>query len=365
VSTSGGDERRAAIAAAIGRGQTVQARRLVQAALRDSPRDTQLWTWACEVSTTLEDRIYCLRQILAIDPEHAEARRYLAQLQAALPPAAPPSPVGIQGRTRAENLEVGSSVPPSRQRQRGAMSPQPSPFKGEGWVWGSRRGISRRSERDPAPESGPAARRSVSDLLLTPLGCLLQISTTHILAALLVVALVGGITYYTANTDFFGLAGPDFDSLIISNSYQQLQAADMTWKITYERPVDSQFSGLVRGVYPIREGAFRILTHDILVTSGQYADPAIVSTSVLNHHFTWRSTAIAHPSGTINLLHTVPASQDIYRQLLEIKSDDEVTIGGREILTIQAYGRDGTYLGEWHDTGCNSLLVKSVSIVRK
>jgi hypothetical protein len=86
---------------------------------------------------------------------------------------------------------------------------------------------------------------------------------------------------------------------------------------------------------------------------------------VLNHHFTWRSTAIAHPSGTINLLHTVPASQDIYRQLLEIKSDDEVTIGGREILTIQAYGRDGTYLGEWHDTGCNSLLVKSVSIVRK
>jgi hypothetical protein len=334
----------AAIAAAIRRGQTVQARRLIQAALRDNPRDTQAWTWACQVATTLEDRIYCLRQILAVDPEHTEARRYLAQLQAALP-----SPVEIQGQTGAD--QSAASLRDSGGRVRGES-----------------RSISRLSKRSPAPsapESGPAARRNMSDLLLTPLGCLLQISTTHVLIALLVVALVGGVSYYTANTDFFGLAGPDFDSLTISNSYQQFQAADVTWKITYEKPADSQFSGLVRGVYPIREGTFRILTHDILVTSGQYADPAIVSTSVLNHHFSWRSAGIAQPSGTINLLHTVPASQDIYRQLLEIKSDDEVTIGGREILTIQAYGRDGTYRGEWHDTGCNSLLVKSVSIVRK
>jgi hypothetical protein len=357
VSPSDESERMAAIAAAIRRGQTVQARRLIQAALRDAPRDTQLWTWACEVSTTLEDRIDCLRQILAVDPAHAEARRYLAQLQVTLPS---PVPTG-------EGQDGGG--PPQSPPAAGEEEAQlPLPRGERAGVRGEPRRISRLSKRSPAPsapESGPAARRSISDLLLTPLGCLLQISTTHVLVALLVIALVGGISYYTANTDFFGMAGPDFDSLTISNSYQQLQAADVTWKITYEKPGDSQFSGLVRGVYPIREGTFRILTHDILVTSGQYADPAIVSTSVLNHHFTWRSAGIAHPSGTINLLHTVPSSQDIYRQLLEIKSDDEVTIGGREILTIQAYGRDGAYQGEWHDTGCNSLLVKSVSIVRK
>ncbi len=218
---------------------------------------------------------------------------------------------------------------------------------------------------DQGDDERRAARRSISDLLLTPLGCLLQISTTHCLIALLVVALIGGVSYYTTNTDFFGLAGPDFDSLTISDSGRQFQAADASWEITYEKPVDSQFSGLVRGVYPIREGTFRILTHDILVTSGQYADPAIVSTSVLNHHFTWHSSGTAHPTGTINLLHTVPASEDIYRQLLEIRSGDEVTIAGREILTIEAYGQDGGYLAEWHDTGCNSILVKSVSIVRK
>jgi hypothetical protein len=323
----------AAIAAAVRQGQTAQARRLIQAALRDNPRDTLAWTWACQVATTLEDRMYCLRQILAVDPDHVEARRYLAQLQAALPPPTPPS------------LVVDSGPPD------------------ESWV---RSGVE--TPRQPDAKLSPArmARsRSIPDLLLTPLGCLLQISTTHVLIGLLVIALVGGVIYYTANTDFFGMAGPDFNSLAISDSYQQFKAADLSWKVTYEKPADSQFSGLVRGVFPIREGTFRILTHDILVTSGQYADPAIVSTSVLNHHFTWRSTGTAHPTGTINLLHTLPASQDIYRQLLEIRSDDEVTIGGREILTIQAYDRAGTYLGEWHDTGCNTLLVKSVSIAHK
>ena len=325
----------AAAIAAIRRGKTAQARRLIQAVLRDNPRDTLAWTWACEVATTLEDRIYCLRQILAVDPDHAEARRYLAQLQTALPP------------TDVQAHDTGTArLPPAGGR---APTLPKTPH-----------------EPDVRPSSErAAASRSISDLLLAPLGCLLQISTTHFLVALLVVALVGGVSYYTANTDFFGMAGPDFDSLAISDSYQQFQAADVSWKVTYEKPVDSQFSGLVRQVLPIREGSFRILTHDILVTSGQYADPAIVSTSVLNHRFTWRSSGTSRPTGTINLLHTVPASQDIYRQLLEIRSDDEVTIGGREILTIQTYGRDGTYLAEWHDTGCNSLLVKSVSVVHK
>ena len=326
----------AAAIAAIRRGKTVHARRLIQAALRDDPRDTLAWTWACEVATTLEDRIYCLQQILAIAPDHAEARRYLAQLQAALPPAAPDAlPSSI----------VEDGLPDKLRERPNAETPQ-APVNG-------------------LPAERAARGQRLSELLLTPLGCLLQISTTHVLVALLLVTLVGGAIYYTANTDFFGLAGPDFSNLTISDSYQQIKAADLSWRVAYEKPGDSRFSGLVRHVSPIREGAFRILTHDILVTSGQYADPAVVSTGVLNHHFTWRSAGTAQPTGTINLLHTVPASQDVYRQLLEIRSEDEVTIGGREILMIQAYDGAGNYRGEWHDTGCNTLLVKSVSIVRR
>jgi hypothetical protein len=64
----------------------------------------------------------------------------------------------------------------------------------------------------------------------------------------------------------------------------------------------SEFSGIVRHVSPFRMGRLRILTHDILVTSGDYADPDVVSTSVFSHLFTWRSSSTAHPSGRINYL---------------------------------------------------------------
>ncbi len=109
----------------------------------------------------------------------------------------------------------------------------------------------------------------------------------------------------------------------------------------------------------------RILTHDILVTSGEYADPAVVKTSVANHRFRWHSTGTTRPKGAINLLHTVPANEEIYRQLLQIHAQDEVIITGREILTIEAYDQDGNYLGEWHDTGCNTLLVNSVTVLQE
>jgi len=106
-----------------------------------------------------------------------------------------------------------------------------------------------------------------------------------------------------------------------------------------------------------------ILTHDILVTSGEYADPDVVTTSVSNHRFTWRSSSTAEPRGAINLLHTVPATEEVYLQLREIQSWNEVVIAGREILRIDALDADGRYLGHWQDSGCNALLVQSVTMV--
>ncbi|MGB3903380.1 MAG: hypothetical protein WBB22_00510, partial [Anaerolineae bacterium] len=108
-----------------------------------------------------------------------------------------------------------------------------------------------------------------------------------------------------------------------------------------------------------------ILTHDVLVTSGEYADPDVVTTSVTNHSFTWRSSSTAEPRGAINLLHTVPANEEVYGQLRQIQSWDEVVITGREILRIDALDADGGYLGDWQDAGCNALLVQSVTIVRE
>jgi hypothetical protein len=105
-----------------------------------------------------------------------------------------------------------------------------------------------------------------------------------------------------------------------------------------------------------------VLTHDILVASGDYADRRLVRTSVINHHFTWRATTDTPPEGRINLLHAVPADEEIYEQLLTIRRGDEVTIGGREILAIRTYDHAGHYLGKWEDAGCNTLLVELVRI---
>jgi hypothetical protein len=289
--------------AAIRQSNRTEARRLIISVLKENPHSEPAWSWACEVAESPEERIHCLQQFLNLNPDHTEARRYLTQLQATSP----------------------AKVRPQEER---------------------------------------AASRGFAGFLLAPIGCLFQIPAPFLIVALLALALVGGLIYYNANTDFIGLAGPDFDDIAISASKEQIQAGDLTWKITYEKPADSEFSGLVRHVSPIRDNRVRILTHDVLVTSGDYADPAIVSTNVANHRFRWRSTGTSHPEGTINLLHTVPATEEIHRQLLKIRSQDEVVITGREILVIEVFDQDGSHLGEWYDTGCNTLLVNSVTVLQ-
>ncbi len=303
---------------AIREGNPARARRLINSVLRDNPRNLVAWSWACEIAPTREEQIHCLQQMLAIDPGHAQARQYLQQLQTTAP-------------TTDDSVD---SLPPSMA-----------------------------TEETLPPKNGTG--QGLTQWLLMPLGCLLQASATYLVLVVLALVLGAGIVYYTANTNFLGLAGADFDSLTISPSYEQIEAQDVYWKITFEKRGDSQFGGVVRHISPIRINKLRILTHDILVTSGDYADPALVHTSVFNHKFMWRSSSTHHPEGTINLLHTIPASEEIYRQLLQVRREDEVVITGREVLMVKAYDSDGNYVGEWHDTGCNTLLVNSVTISPK
>lgn len=289
----------AQVGAAVRRGDTHAARALLADVLRDHPRSIAAWSWACQVAPTDAARIVCLRRILEIDPDHAAARRYLAQLQpdapASLPvrPASPPRPV---------------------------------------------------------------------DRLLSLWGWLLDLPAGWLIAAAAAAGLVLFIVYLTVNHDWFGLAEPEWDRLTFSPSMETIQSDAQTWQIVYERTQDSQFAGLVRHASLIRFDRVPFLTHDILVTTGDYADPQQVRTAVIDHHFSWRSATKAHPKGTINLLHTVAVAPEIFAQLLQIRSGDRVVIVGREILSIETYDRSGTYLGNWRDQGCNTLLVRSVEI---
>lgn len=306
-----GDQRLALAALAFRQGDRDGAREIVHTVLKDDPRNVDAWIWACEIATTREERILCLRRVLALEPTHAPARRYLRQLE--------------EGR-------VAGHGPTD-------LAPPPIHSKDE---------VPRRL--DPL------------ELLLGLQEHVARLSPIHLLLIVTGLALACGLAYFNVNSSLFGAVGPDFTSFTISDSYERIANEDLYWEITFESESPSQFSGVVRQVVPIRTGRVEVLTHDVLVASGDYADRDLVRTNVINHRFTWRATTDTPPEGQINLLHTVPATEAIYEQLLSIRRGDEVTIGGREILTIRTYDHAGRFLGRWEDAGCNTLLVESVRI---
>lgn len=212
------------------------------------------------------------------------------------------------------------------------------------------------------PDS-PSPSKGCSELLYLPAGCLLRASPFLLLG--LMIALILGFlySYYNLNVEILGIGRPAFSSWIIGTDFSTIQIPGKgEWKITFETQKSITFSGRVRHVNPIRESAFPILTHDILVTSGDFADPALVDTRVTNHHFTWRSASYTQPQGTINLLHIVPAEQQIYDLLLAIQNGNRVSITGREILRIDGYDQEAQLISWWQDTGCNTILVTAVEI---
>ncbi len=209
------------------------------------------------------------------------------------------------------------------------------------------------------PEEPEAPRHfGVRDLLLFPLRCLLQITPIHVGIILLGLAFY---CYWTMTAD----RRLNFDTLKVSDSYEEFQNENLTWSITYESGYDSTFSGVVRYAARWGESDMLIMTHDILVATGEYADPKKVNATVSGHIFLTRSVDGHEPSGRINLLHTVPANKEVHQKLCRIREWDKVTISGREILIIKAYDRNGSETGTMQDMGCNSILVKSVTITGK
>lgn len=156
-----------------------------------------------------------------------------------------------------------------------------------------------------------------------------------------------------------------YDEMIVTDGFHQIGFPNgQSWNLSYEANHDRYFSGSIRHTSPIQETAFALLTFDILVTSGDFADPDLVQTSVSNHHFSWRAPNLSHAEGSINLLHTVPMNEEINQQLASIQNGDTVIIKGWDILRIEGYDEQGNYIGYWQDSGCNTTLVTEVIVVK-
>lgn len=158
---------------------------------------------------------------------------------------------------------------------------------------------------------------------------------------------------------------PPFDELTFGPGYKSVtNTSGEKWDVTFEFAVNSTFSGTVRHKSLWYDPAWPFMSHDLLVTTGDFAKSDLVYTLVAGHKFFYRYSG-TKPNGTIHLLHIFPASKEIFDQLQQILKWDTVTITGQEIFKIDKYDEKGKYLGYFEDTGCNSILVTSVSIIPK
>ena len=302
--------------AALREGDKAQARTLILAELRDDPNNLTTWLWALEVANTEKEKRSILGKILTLDPSHKGALQYLKNLD------------------RSARIDTGASIHgPGAGRDPDSIEPEREK--------GNVRGI---------------VRLFVDWITNLPVSC----GFIALFAVIVAVAFI----YFRINTSLYGLIGNDFDDLVVSNSYEKISSGEMYWDVQFEGIGESKFIGTVRHVSPIRINEFRILTHDILVTTADFSNPDIVDTNVVDHKFFWKSTQANAPNGSINLIHAFPANKDIYQELLKIQNWDTVKITGREIYTIKAYQADESFLGTWQDAGCNTLLVESVSIIQ-
>lgn len=102
--------------AALKSGDKVRARSLLQQATAANPNDLEAWLWLSGAVESTQVRIECLRQVLRINPNHALARRGLAEMGALNPfSAASPDPAASKPVDDVTNLRAAfySDEPPT------------------------------------------------------------------------------------------------------------------------------------------------------------------------------------------------------------------------------------------------------------
>jgi hypothetical protein len=204
---------------------------------------------------------------------------------------------------------------------------------------------------------------TLKEILFLPIGCALQAPYIPVLILLGTILFASFIAYKSLNFDPFHLWTRNYPDYSLSEDLSLMRDPNgYYWEISYEGNPGSTFTGIVRHISPDEEPVVPMLTYDILVTNGDYADPKLVRTTVVNHMFAWQGLSSTQPQGKINLLHTVAKNYDVFAELRDIQNGDIVQIRGIEIYKIDAYDPMGNSLGYWIDQGCNTILVTEVEI---
>src|SRR5260221_14232240 len=82
-------------------GQQAQARKFLQEAVKRDPRSESAWLWLSSVAQDDQERAFCLKQLLSINPNNEHALKGLRQL-------------GIGPQARATSTQAQVATPPAQ-----------------------------------------------------------------------------------------------------------------------------------------------------------------------------------------------------------------------------------------------------------
>ncbi len=125
-----------------------------------------------------------------------------------------------------------------------------------------------------------------------------------------------------------------------------IEYGNAIYDVVWREP--ATFSGDIRYVGRAYTRYAPFITHDAVITTGEFSDPQIVEIAPIKNGTTyWR--AGKQPDGTLVVLHFVPASVEIHDLLAGLETGETVTIAGKLEDDGTITGPHGGYLKLMHD----------------
>lgn len=124
-------------------------------------------------------------------------------------------------------------------------------------------------------------------------------------------------------------AGRILDSTIISVDHEQVEHEGLVYTAQWGEP--TEYQGDLRVLSRAYHRAAPFITHEAVVTTGQFSNPEIVNVSPIRQgSMVW--TAKVQPQGTLIVLHFIPANHEVLASLQSLDSGDRAILEGREIV---------------------------------
>lgn len=152
---------------------------------------------------------------------------------------------------------------------------------------------------------------------------------------------------------------PSTDSIVKNMTVDKTNGSISYKKVVYNADWGGlkTYKGDIRYIGRAYDSAAPIITHDAVITTGDFSDPSLVYVSkITNGRMYWR--AEKQPQGTLIVLHFIPANKSVHDKLKRLKTGDKVSLFGREEIDSRITSSDNNLVGLGHDNHKFFLLEK-------